>query len=470
MIYNSSFLKKELKESYFEQAISMKNRYSFALFLALLSFGVHSIMLTLKASVLADELPHYLYPSYFSILSIYNDIAYFFYIVYLTSNYHELTFAEIKNNKWYILMKFGFSPVRMIFTKLYVRLLTAFIVYSLGYLIIMFLGTFLKYPFVFIYVLPLFILGFLDIIFIITVTMTSSLYFEKGKLSGYVMFLSVVLLSILKKHLGYYSIIRDISKFTSFFVFRYFLEYILTVFIIISLCLITIFIRAKINAKFYYFSFYKRDLDFPTDVKIVLNSNTKRRRKKLKEYSINNKNKILSRLTNIFLSLIIVMFIIINIIVLIVSVSTPGKELFFIKVIPYVFKSDTMEPAIMYNDLVFFKKTDIDEPLKTSDTVLYQGNGMMSISRIQSFEDEKIIVDIDNYPSENEINIYKEAINRTQIYGKYIGRSRWLGVLILFANTTLGRLLLLLIPSILLFYYKSIARFISLIRNERLKE
>lgn len=471
MIYNKSFLRKELKESYFENSISLRNSIKYSLFLALVSFGVHFIMLTLNRSVLSEVAPQLIDPSYFSVISIYLRICYFFYVVYLAANYNFLTFSELKNNKWYILIKFGFSPVKMIFTKLYARLVTVFFVYSLGFVTTIFLTYILKYPFIIEYMVPLFILGFTDIVTIMVITLTSSLYFTKGVKSDYVMVFSVIFLFILRYSLGYYGIINDKSRFNSFFVLKEFTNYIVILLAVNIICLVIIFFIAKIKSKYYYFSFYIRDLDFADGVKVVMGGKSKL--KFLKEYSIDAKKreKVVSRILNSFIISIITLFVLFNIFVLVISISSRIQNTPIINIIPYVFHSDTMEPSISYNDLAMFKKFQAGESLNTGDIVLYQSNNNeVSIARIQSFSNNKIIVDIDNYPPGYTASAYREAISTNQISGKYAGRSRWLGLLILFANTTLGRFLLLLIPSILLFYYKPITEFLQFISYQNSRD
>jgi hypothetical protein len=54
----------------------------------------------------------------------------------------------------------------------------------------------------------------------------------------------------------------------------------------------------------------------------------------------------------------------------------------------------------------------------------------------------------------------KQEIDRGLIYGVFIGRSRWLGALILFANSVFGRITFLLIPLLVLYFYKQIKSFI----------
>jgi hypothetical protein len=128
-----------------------------------------------------------------------------------------------------------------------------------------------------------------------------------------------------------------------------------------------------------------------------------------------------------------------------------------------------MQPAIMYNDLVFFKKAENIEA-SSGDIVIYEANEEANIARVQLSQAEKVIVSIDNHPSENEGKVYRETINKNQIYGKYIGKSRWLGLLLLFANSTIGRLILLFIPIILLFYYKPIVAMLRYIINSSMNE
>ncbi|PYG87094.1 hypothetical protein LY28_02477 [Ruminiclostridium sufflavum DSM 19573] len=467
MIYDKSIFKKELKASYFEHSISVKKRMGYSLFLALLSFADHFVLRTLEQSVLSDAAPKYISPSSFSTISIYIDIFYFFYIFYLATNYHFLTFDEIRNNKWYIPIKFGFSPLRMIFTKLYTRLITIFFVYGLGYVIILFLTSFLKYALLFEYLVPLFILGLIDLFFIVIVTMTSSLYFKKGIISNYVMASSAILIAILKYITGYYAVIGDKSRFKSINILSEFSVYVTILFFISIVCIFIIFIRGKRNAKYYSFSFYELDYDFPDNVSIASGPETNYKKLITQEFDAAAGLRIITKVINSLLAAVIIIFIIFNALVLFISVSTAKKEVPIFNIIPYIFKSDTMQPVIMYNDLAFFSTNIAVEPIK-GDIVIYKAKEEVNVGRVKSIQNETAVVDIDNYPSDSEGKNYSETIRKSQIYGKYAGRSRWLGLLILFANSTVGRLLLLLIPVILLFYYKPILEVINFIINNGL--
>lgn len=469
MIYNKSILKKELTESYFERSISRKKRLGYALFLALISFAIHYILRTLDKSVLSDTVPKYMSPTCFSTLFIYVDIFFLFIVIYLAANYHFLTFDEIRNNKWYIPIKFGFSPIKMILTKLYARLITIAFIYGFGFFIMLFLTSLLKYPLVFEYIIPIFALGLIDFMFIIIVTMTSSLYFKKGIQSNYVMFISILLIAVLKYFLGYYSIIGDKSNFLSINILSQFSRYISILILTSIICILTIIAKGIINAEYYNFSFYTADYDISEDIIVTMQADSKLKRAITHKIDANTELRMLTKILNSLLFIVILSFIIINIIVLLISISTTRKEISIFKVIPYVFQSDTMQPAIMYNDLVFFKKADNIEA-SSGDIVIYEASGEASIARVESTQAGKVVVSIDNHPSENEGKVYRETIDKNQIYGRYIGRSRWLGLLILFANSTIGRLLLLFIPIILLFYYKPIVAMLRYIINSGMNE
>ncbi len=469
MIYNKSILKKELTESYFEHSISAKKRLEYSLFLALISFAVHYILRTLDKSVLSDAVPKYMSPTCFSTLLVYVDIFYFFIVIYLAANYHFLTFDEIRNNKWYIPIKFGFSPIKMILTKLYARLITIILIYGFGYFSMLFLTALLKYPLVFEYIIPIFVLGLIDFIFIVIVTMTSSLYFKKGILSNYVMFISILIIAVLKHFLGYYDIINDKSHFHSINILSQFSKYISILILASIICILTIIAKGIINAEYYTFAFYTMDYDISDDVIITMQPDSILKKVTPHKLDTNTRLRILTNILNSLLFMVILSFIIVNILVLLISISTARKEISVFRIIPYVFQSDTMEPSIMYNDLVLFKKSD-DIEASSGDIVIYEANREVNIARVQLAQAEKVIVSIDNHPSENEDKVYRETINKNQIYGKYIGKSRWLGLLILFANSTIGRLILLFIPIILLFYYKPIVAMLRYIIKSSMNE
>ena len=166
-------------------------------------------------------------------------------------------------------------------------------------------------------------------------------------------------------------------------------------------------------------------------------------------------------LVNLAMVLLITAGVLINVFVLFVSLSSPERETNFFGVIPFVFHTESMEPQIMYNDLAFFDAIDKQEPLHAGHSVLYHEDDGPQVASIKAVKGEKLSVDILKYTDDVKIGAYEKVIARDAVYGRYSGRSRWLGAIILFANTVLGRLILLLIPAFMLYYYKPILAYLK---------
>ena len=99
--------------------------------------------------------------------------------------YDFLTYAEISQNKWYTLAKNGYAPHRMILVKLLMRLSEVIAYYAIGFFATLFLTMFLKYPFVVSYMLPLYICGLIDLIFLSLITMSASLFISRQRNARY---------------------------------------------------------------------------------------------------------------------------------------------------------------------------------------------------------------------------------------------------------------------------------------------
>jgi signal peptidase I len=461
MIYKNSFFSKELKQAYIEKDVSTRNQIRFGIFLSLGAFAIYFVMQTLTQSVLYDVATPFMLPSYFSTILLYINFTYICMVVYLLANYQYVTFAEISMNRWYVLVNMKFNPLSMILSKLFARIVSIFFVYSIGFLITLFLTSFLKYPLLIDYMFSMYLAGFIDLVLIATVMITSSLLIKSQETAKYFVFAIACLLFYIKVVSGYYHIISDralMSNIANLFNFSksLYLVYIAALF---AACLVFTTIYAYKSAHKYNFPFYKKDLDFASDVEIVLKTG--------KKYKPINKRNFIARMQKTFIDTVvsIVMICVIaallafNVLVLAMSLSAPGKEVSFFGTIPYVFESDTMKPELMSNDLVFFKKLAPADTVSVNEIVLYKKDNDTGISRVKAIDDNSITVNIDYYAPNSKPDYMKATITRADISGVYVGRNRWLGAIILFANTVFGRLLFLLVPAFLLFYYKGIIRF-----------
>jgi len=483
MIYKSSFLKKELRNAYLEDGISRKKILVFGVFLGLLTFAIYFVLQTLTRSVLIDAVPEFMFTSYFSTLYLYTIVSYIFFVFYFIIYYEYLTFAEIRRNRWYVLAKLGYNPVLMIHGKIFMKIVTVLVTYSLGFLVTIFLTYFLKFPFVWQYMLSLYTVGAVNLVILVIVTLVSSIFIKNPINARYMVVAIAIFKFVFMIMSNYYDLVSDrmlMQNIANLFDFSR-SPYLIIVGIIMSVSFIICVFWGNNIAKYYNRSVYKDKVQLEgyenENVSIVMlddAGNSSMRKKASSEYKAKTQNRLLNIVVSSLLVAVIAVMMSFNLLTLAVTFVSPEKEIAVLGKIPYVFQSETMEPVIMYNDLAFFNKIEDSFPVNESDIVLYKNNGVVGVSRVQSVETsaagKRYVVDVENYTDVRQVGTFREIIKREDIYGIYAGRSRWLGAIILFANTVFGRLLLLLIPSFLIFFYKPINKFFREINSSGLKE
>lgn len=463
MIYKQSEFTKEKKQAYIEDYESKRNLVWRGIILAFVTFAIYFMLETLQRSVLPSFIPQYMMPSHFSTLSLFLLVAYIGYIGHIVRYYSYLTFAEIAMNKWYTLQKQGYDPLRMIIAKMLTRCMEVLVFYSIGFIATLCLSMFLKYPVVPSYFLSLYIAGLIDVFFITLITMTCSLFISEQKTARYIVIAAAIVLWILRLSTGYYDLIADhlwmsdIRNLLDFRATSYLVYFLLT----IAVSLGIILVRARKIAQYTNFPFYEKDMDVDEHTSIVILDGDEFKAIKDHQYVKRMRRKATDKLVNAVFTVLVLLGILINCFVLFVSLSSPDRETNFFGVIPFVFHSDSMEDVIMYNDLAFFDVVDREEPIPEDAIVLYRLAAEPVVSQIEAVNGSSYTVDILNYPKEVEDGYHAKTISREQIYGVYSGRSRWLGAIILFANTVFGRLLLLLLPVFMIFYYKPVLAYLK---------
>lgn len=462
MIYRNSYFKKEMRQVYSENSVSSNRKMFSALFLGLLSFALYLIVQTLQQSVLADAVPEIMQPSFFSTLYIYIHMALLFDTAYFILHYDYLFFSEIRRNAWYLLIQMDYHPVVMFYSKLFALLYSVFLVYTGGFIATVLFTFFLKYHFILAYLPSLYLTGLIDLILIATLSMVFSLYAKTAINARYWIFFSALMIMVLKVALGQYNILANrvsMQNIVNLFDIHASLYMPVALAIILICCLLCLY-RARNLAKYY---------TVPTDKGLVPPEVTIARfdpkAGKMKPAFNRNsemlRRKIFDTAFNVFLIVFICAALAFNGIIILINTSTPGQEVAIRGVIPFVFQSNTMEPGIMTNDLTYFQKIDSRYPVQTGQVVLFTENNVVYVERVMEKSGDQLAVDIDNYPPMTQIGAMKKTVPRHNVQGVYTGRSRWLGALILFANTIVGRLVFLLVPTILLFYHAQIYKFLK---------
>lgn len=468
MIYKSSYFAKELRQVYPESRVSLHKKVAFALFTGLIAFVIYFIAQPLKESVLMEAAPVMLQPSYFSTLIVYIHAALILNTLFFIFYYDSLFFHEVRQNSWYLLVKMGYNPAVMIFSKLTALLLSTVFIYTLGFGFTVFLTFFLKFNFVSAYFPTLYLAGLIDLFVLVTISMMVSPFIKTVANGRYVILFLFMFLFFLKSKLGFFALLTNRvamqNLYNLFDLNRS--GYLPVVVVIILVSVLVGIIKAHNLARYYNLAADNYEAVLPAGQSVVLVDDKTGRKKSLDTGErIVRRRKIFDGAVTAFLIVFIIAALSINIMILVINASTFGREVSIHGVIPYIFKSNTMKPAIMPNDLAYFAEIDDDDPIAVGEIILFEENHVIYVERVTGIveagneggEGTLFQADIDYYPPLSQPGAMIKEVKREAIFGVYSGRNRWLGALILFANTIFGRLLFLLAPAILLFYHKTIA-------------
>jgi hypothetical protein len=464
MIYRNSYFSKELRQAYIENRIGTKRKLAFAFFLGLISFAVHFTLQTLTESVLSDVAPHLMQPSYFSTVYTYNMAAFVLYVLYFTLFYDYMSFSEIRKNRWYLLVKMSYKPLRMIGSKLAASAWSICTIYATGFAFILFLTVFLKYRFLPAYLPALFFAGLTDLLVFTVAAMAASLYIRSSTTARYLLLLLAAFLLFLRQVLGYHTLVTDriaMQNLLNLLDFHKSL-YLPAAGGIVLASLAICFLKAGSVANYYSIPFDMQGYTLPEGKKLVrVEERTGRILPLSGRDTAGIRSRILDAAVTASLILLILSALAFNVFILLLSASQPGREVTIRGVIPYVFQSDTMEPAIMKNDLAYFKRIDARETVGTGDIVLFLEKNVVYVERVAEQRGNSFLVDIDKYPPMSQTGVMRKTVDRSAIYGLFTHSNRWLGALILFANTIFGRLAFLFGPALLLFFYQPVKNVLS---------
>jgi hypothetical protein len=424
--------------------------------------------------------------SYFSTLYIYLFISLIFNVVFFITNYEYMTFIEVIKNRWYALVQLGYSPTRLIAQKIVARFVSQAAIFTVGYIATIFLSSFLKFPIVLNYLVSLYVMGLVDIEILAAISLTTSLFLRDTTNARYVVGFMAVGLLVFKAASGYYSILANRTLMTDL---SNMFDITQTIFmvvaaVIIIICIVICLVAGNKLARVYNPPLLNQ-LPALTNKRlgtVALQSATAGAKKKPvvkagTDLTLGKKRMNLpSIVSGILLVTAIAGMLGINIVVLAFGYASPERETSINGMIPYVFQSSTMEPEIMFNDLAIFQKVDGLSNLNVGDVLLFKDlSGAVNVASLTAYQTDvntgkltgKLDTDVINYVDERYRGMAAQTISREQVYGVHTGNNRWLGAVILFANTILGRLILLLIPTFLIFFYEPIMRFFRSLSKEK---
>lgn len=123
---------------------------------------------------------------------------------------------------------------------------------------------------------------------------------------------------------------------------------------------------------------------------------------------------------------------------------------------PMVVKTDSMAPTFMAGDLIFIKKCDTSK-LKEGDVVCFhtiiENEYALNTHRIQKIEDNGGARSYTTKGDNNEISD-QHIISDGDIVGKYVGRLQKMGKVMDFLSSSVGFLVVIVLPMLLFFIYQ----------------
>lgn len=456
MVYKTTFFRKQLRQAYIDGRAGLRRQAAFALFSGLISFAVYFVLQTLRRSVLADAVPHILQQSYFSTVFLYVHLTAALMTAYFLIYFEHIFFTDIRRNIWYMLIHLGHSPAKLTVQKMLAWLSSTAAMYTLGFVFIILLTGLLRFPFVPAYLPGLYFAGLCDVILIGAVMMALSLLVSATSSARRLAVFFFAALYALKAVTGFYKVLSNRAAMQNL---RNVFNPARSAYMLLCGALFCIFVLTGAVAARRLAQYYAtpgRGLGpLPPGTRIIIPDARGAAPEKPRRGGA-----VLSAAVTGLLVLVMAAAVLFNVLVILLAVSKPGRELTVRGVIPYIFQSETMRPEIEYNDLAYFRRIDAQHPLNIGDVVLFESGGTVYVERIQNIDGELVTVDIDAYPPLAEAGAMRKTVPRESIYGLYAGRNRWLGVLILFSNTIIGRITLLLLPAVLLFYRRQILAYL----------
>jgi len=482
VIYRTKFFKEELSYGYFERKKNVGALIALGIFAGMLTFSIYFILQTLTKSVLSDEASFLVEQSYHTTALLYLAVSYVGFWIYITARFRMVTFSEVYENTWYGLLHQGYRISTLVFGKLFAQLFAMLILNTAGFLSTLLMSSFLKFPLIPGYLVSMFLVGTFNCASLLVVAMAASLLVRDLGNARSLFSVGAFLLFALQIVFGFFALVTDRESIMHVSALFTKSAYLYVDIAVMALCIGVCILKGSYIARLYN----APELDEPpslghaegTTLLVRTKSPSAAIQRSARQLSASyqpvKRGNLLSSVMSFLLAVGILAMFAIDVVMLAFSYASPEKETSIMGFIPYIFQSSTMEPEINYNDIAFFEAIDEYVQLNSDDIVLYKDDTeIVQVRRIvdeltdSSTGKDMLEVDIDYYPEGSQKGILHGYVEKSAVYGRLVGVNRWLGVVVLLANSMFGRILFMLVPIILLFFSKQINDFFKRVGDPR---
>ena len=187
--------------------------------------------------------------------------------------------------------------------------------------------------------------------------------------------------------------------------------------------------------------------------------------------------KVLKRIFNIMIDIIVVLILIVSVLVVTLSLTTESSGVpNILGIAPLSVQTQSMEDTINPGDLIFCSLTEIDDEFQKDDIVAFpieiNGEQVLNTHRIVEVVEDENIVYYKTQGDNKETNPEPDMDLQTSstIVAKYTGtKIPGLGNVLSFIRTQLGFFLCVLLPMILFFIYESVRVVMNLLAYNKEK-
>lgn len=187
--------------------------------------------------------------------------------------------------------------------------------------------------------------------------------------------------------------------------------------------------------------------------------------------------KVLKRIFNIMIDIIVVLILIVSVLVVTLSLTTESSGVPNIfGIAPLSVQTESMEDTINPGDLIFCSLTDIEDEFQKDDVVTFpieiNGEQVLNTHRIVDLVKDQNITYYKTQGDNKETNPEPDTDLQTSstIVAKYTGtKIPGLGNVLSFIRTQLGFFLCILLPMIIFFIYEGIRVIINLLAYNKEK-
>lgn len=188
-------------------------------------------------------------------------------------------------------------------------------------------------------------------------------------------------------------------------------------------------------------------------------------------------SKILKRIVNIFVDILVVLILMVSIIVVMLSLTSKSSGVPNIfGIAPLSVQTESMKGTVDPGDLIFCTLTEIDDEFQKDDIVTFpieiNGEQVLNTHRIVEVVEDNNIIYYRTQGDNKETNPEPDTDLQTSstIVAKYTGtKIPGLGNVLSFIRTQLGFFLCILLPMIIFFIYEGIRVIINLLAYNKEK-